>query len=295
MGASQCTDEGGDMSIKVMTAVFDRYPNGGGEMLLALALADHASDDGTRVYPGVKALAEKTRQSERTVQYQLRRMQETGWLILVSTGNGGRSMASEYRISPDWIKGAEIAPFKKGAIDDIKGANGSTKGCNSAQKRVQQTAPANNRQEPSENHQGTVKSSALGLIDVPDELLADWNKVRKDKKAGEATAAAVKLLQTEARKAGLTDSEAITVCCGYGWQGFRAAWYLKDNQDGHPRAPQRPQAQSFAQQDREEGMRRWEEMTGRVHPDRQQHQGAGVIDVTVRDAGHGRNQLGWQQ
>lgn len=34
------------MSIKVMTAVFDRYPNGGGEMLLALALADHASDDG---------------------------------------------------------------------------------------------------------------------------------------------------------------------------------------------------------------------------------------------------------
>ena len=36
------------MSVKVMTAVFERYPVGGGEMLLALALADHASDDGTR-------------------------------------------------------------------------------------------------------------------------------------------------------------------------------------------------------------------------------------------------------
>ncbi|PIG09482.1 hypothetical protein CLU84_2393 [Comamonas sp. 26] len=79
------------MSIKVMTAVFERYPNGGGEMLLALALADHASDDGARVFPSIKALAEKTRQSERSVQYQLRRMQETSWLILVNAGNGGRA------------------------------------------------------------------------------------------------------------------------------------------------------------------------------------------------------------
>lgn len=144
------------MSVKVMTAVFDRYPNGGGEMLLALALADHASDDGSRVYPSIKALAEKTRQSERSVQYQLRRMQEAGWLILVSAGNGGRSMSSEYRISLDWIKGAEIAPFQKGAIDDEKGAIQNTKGCNPQQKRVQPIAPANNHQEPLEKHQGIV-------------------------------------------------------------------------------------------------------------------------------------------
>jgi uncharacterized protein YdaU (DUF1376 family) len=35
---------------------------------------------------------------------------------------------------------------------------------------------------------------------------------------------------------------------------------------------------SFAEQDREAGMRRWEEMTGRVHPDRQQ--GGAVLAVT---------------
>lgn len=40
-----------------------------------------------------------------------------------------------------------------------------------------------------------------------------------------------------------------------------------------------PPAQSFAERDREAGMARWEEMTGRVHPDRQQHAGA-VIDIT---------------
>lgn len=105
---------------------------------MLLALADHASDDGTRVFPSIKALAEKTRESERSVQYQLRRMQEAGWLILVNAGNGGRSMHSEYRISLEWIKGAEIALFQKGANDRAKG-------CNPELERVQPIAPANNR------------------------------------------------------------------------------------------------------------------------------------------------------
>lgn len=132
------------MSVRIMTAVFDRYPNGGGEMLLALALADHASDDGTRVYPSIKALAEKTRQSERTIQYQLRRMEESGWLILVNAGNGGRSMTSEYRISPEWIKGAEIAPIQKGATDDKKGATDDTKGCNPLHPQITIIEPSMN-------------------------------------------------------------------------------------------------------------------------------------------------------
>lgn len=97
------------MSVKVMGMVFDRYPNGGGEMILALALADHSSDDGTGIYPSVASLAEKTRQSVRAVQYQLRGMEKAGWLILVNAGNGGRNMRREYRISEAWIKGADFA------------------------------------------------------------------------------------------------------------------------------------------------------------------------------------------
>lgn len=145
------------MSVRIMTAVFDRYPNGGGEMLLALALADHASDDGTRVYPSIKALAEKTRQSERTIQYQLRRMEESGWLLRVGHGNGGRSQTTEYRISPLWLKGAEIAPIQKGASDDEKGATDDTKGCNLEQERVQPVAPANNRHR-------TIKEPSVTVI-----------------------------------------------------------------------------------------------------------------------------------
>ena len=165
------------MSIKVMTAVFDRYPNGGGEMLLALALADHASDDGSRVFPGVAALSEKTRQSERTVQYQLRRMEEMGWLIVVGAGNGGRSMHREYRISLDWIKGAEIAPIQKGATDDTKGATTGIKGCNPQQKRVQPVAPANNRHrtiiESSVNHHDDAADATPQKIAVRSSVLPD--------------------------------------------------------------------------------------------------------------------------
>ncbi len=145
--------------------------------------ADHASDDGTRVFPGIKALAEKTRQSERTIQYQLRRMEESGWLILVSAGNGGRSMTSEYRISLDWIKGAEIAPIQKGASDDEKGATGDKKGCKSAQERVQPVAPANNRHrtinEPSVNRAAaaTPAKPSRGTV-VPSDFEPDQTATR---------------------------------------------------------------------------------------------------------------------
>ena len=117
--------------------VFDRYPNGGGEMLLALALADHAHDDGTHIFPSIARLAEKTRQSERSVQYQLRRMEQSGWLVLVNAGMGGRrsgfgegGRTRQYRINPEWMKGADIAPFGKGAKQAIEG-------CKTTHERVQ--------------------------------------------------------------------------------------------------------------------------------------------------------------
>lgn len=158
------------MSARMTGMVFDRYHAGGGEMLLALALADHAHDDGTHIFPSVALLAAKTRQSERTVQYQLRAMQAAGWLVLVNAGTGGRLAGQgyagrprEYRINPEWIKGAEIAPLKsdaekgdlnagrasraerKGANfaplnEGGKGADSGAKGCKTASLRVQNGA-----------------------------------------------------------------------------------------------------------------------------------------------------------
>ena len=216
------------MSVRIMAEVFERYQHGGGEMLLALALADHADDNGTNIYPSIKNLAAKTRQSARTVQYQLRRMQEAGWLLLVGFGNGGRSKTTEYRISPLWLKGAEIAPIEKGATDDIKGATDDTKGCNPRQKRVQPVAPASNHHrtiiEPSRNSKRKSASAFDRPNDVSEKTWHDWVALRKAKRAA-ITGTAIDGIRRESEKAGLSLEAALAYCCAQGWQGFNAGWY----------------------------------------------------------------------
>lgn len=97
------------MSGKLVGMVFDHYPNGGSELLMAVKLADNAADDGRYIFPSVATLSAQTRQSERTVQYQLKRMVAMGWLVLVREAvgggrGGGFGRAREYRIHPDWIR-----------------------------------------------------------------------------------------------------------------------------------------------------------------------------------------------
>ncbi|CAN7609747.1 helix-turn-helix domain-containing protein [Caballeronia sp. LjRoot34] len=179
-----------------MTAVFDRYPEGGGEMLVALKLADHADDDGSHIYPSIKYIAEKTRQSPRAVQYQIRRMEKTGFLILVAHAGGGRGKAREYRINPAWINGAELAPISdglkgaenapngkgaipagKGATDDEKGANQSAKGRNSFAPESSGTTT-----ESSGNHQPARRAPRVALhaellnLELPEAIPFDvWD------------------------------------------------------------------------------------------------------------------------
>jgi hypothetical protein len=109
------------VSVKAMSAVFERYPAGGGEMLLALALADVARDDGVLMLnDSIAELARKTRQTERGVQKQLKRMQDIGWLTCVRQSDGGRNRVSVYRINAEWIAGAELPA--QGASDARAGA-----------------------------------------------------------------------------------------------------------------------------------------------------------------------------
>ena len=110
------------MSVKVMSMVFEYYPEGGSEMLLALALADFSNDDGTQIYPSVSALGKKTRQSDRNVQLTIKKMLANGFLTLVEAGGreGKKYRANEYRInlfffdSSDTNLGGEIfSPMPK--------------------------------------------------------------------------------------------------------------------------------------------------------------------------------------
>ena len=69
----------------------------------------------------------------------------------------------------------------------------------------------------------------------------------------------------------------LQVWCRRGSQGLEAAWLRPDErkQPHHPK--------TFAERDREAGMARWEEQTGRIHPDRLKAQQHDAIDVTPRN------------
>jgi len=102
------------MSARCIGLVFERYPAGGGEFALALALADNAHEDGSHIYPKLETMASKSRQDVRSVQRHLRRMLAMGWLLLVRPA-AGRGRPAEYRISPRWLKGDNLSPFSEEA------------------------------------------------------------------------------------------------------------------------------------------------------------------------------------
>lgn len=118
------------MSVKMMNMVFDRFPHGGNDMVLALAIADHAHDDGTHIYPGNERLAKKTRMSERTITRLLAKFEQIGWLIKVKNGNSGRGNANEFNISENWLKGDNLSTF----ISAIKVDKKTERVTNDAQK-----------------------------------------------------------------------------------------------------------------------------------------------------------------
>ena len=63
-----------------MTEVWQRSTQKGSALLLLLAIADHAHDDGSGAYPSVPSLAKKVRMSERNTQYLLLKLEASGEL-----------------------------------------------------------------------------------------------------------------------------------------------------------------------------------------------------------------------
>ena len=79
------------------------------EYLLLVALADHAHDDGSEVFPTVEYLCWKTRLSERLVRNKLKEWREEKVLIPIGGEGGGRGRTVEYELKVDMLPSKE--PF----------------------------------------------------------------------------------------------------------------------------------------------------------------------------------------
>lgn len=69
------------MSIKVITHVWEQSKQKGSALLMMLAIADNANDEG-EAWPSLKTLAHKTRMSKRNAQMVIKKLEESGELAV---------------------------------------------------------------------------------------------------------------------------------------------------------------------------------------------------------------------
>lgn len=222
-----------------------------------MALADRADDSGV-AWPSIAWLCEWTCYGRRTVMDALVDLKASGLVRIVE--NKGRNSSYEIDLAalsqkfPETFEDqtgtqAVAAPVKEEEIGDNPG--GSRTGAGTARVREPHGHPGGSRtplvREPhgggagaapdtsidihkTSKRQGEARENAPAVSQLPGvsaELMADYEQVRKAKKAGPFTATALAGLQREASKAGVTLAEAITECCEAGWQGFKAEWYFR--------------------------------------------------------------------
>lgn len=84
------------MAIRWTEEVWGLGRHGGGKLLVLLALADFANNDG-EAWPSIDSLAEKVRLSPRHVQRLLRELEEDGEIEAVGGHAAGRSNTTTYR------------------------------------------------------------------------------------------------------------------------------------------------------------------------------------------------------
>ncbi|MBB2680622.1 UNVERIFIED_ORG: hypothetical protein GGI61_004221 [Rhizobium esperanzae] len=106
------------MSIAVMNTVWENGPDDRTEFMVLLALADWSDDKGNS-WPGIEALAKKSRCSVRTAQITLNRLKDHGktgsGLIKIFPG-AGPSGVNKYQINLALLKAGPV-----GGISDIRG------------------------------------------------------------------------------------------------------------------------------------------------------------------------------
>jgi hypothetical protein len=132
------------MSIRIMSKVWDSAPYEGGALLVLLALADYANDEG-ECWPKIETLATKARMSARQAQNIIRQFQSEG-VISIQPG-GGRGRASRYTI--ERVK--PTSPFcseerVKSDAERVKSATEKGEICDSAIRKESSLEPS---KEPS--------------------------------------------------------------------------------------------------------------------------------------------------
>jgi DNA-binding transcriptional ArsR family regulator len=212
-----------------------------GEKLVLLALADCADDDGV-CWPSVGTLARKTGQSQRTVQGALKALERAGHLTRDQRIGRGcyytihpRKICTPAKSAPPQNPAntpADSAPKPSGTTNDtIPNGIASTRA-----RKPQAAKPA---QKPRAKPAGTIARPP----NVDAQVWADFLTHRKAKGAP-VTETVIKQFTKEAEDVGWSLEDAMRESVLRGWQGFKAKWIRRDDNNNRKSSGQAGQPRS---------------------------------------------------
>ncbi len=123
------------MSVRVMSMVFEAHGITSTQKLVMLALADHAADDGTSIYPSIETIASKTCLSETAVRKALRELRGNLALIRIARRFTSR-MPNKYAINI-----TRLSSLKRVSPEDTLDAGVSPKDTQGVTKRHPRVSP----------------------------------------------------------------------------------------------------------------------------------------------------------
>jgi len=194
-----------------------------------LASANHTARKwrGISIQPGQlitgrKALAEKTGLSERQVRTCLKRLEDSGNLTSQPTNRFTRITVVNWELyQSDDREATSRSTSKRPASDQPPTTNGEGK---------------NGKKDNTRAHSSDAN---LKPDDVSQETWNDFLQIRQAKKKP-LTQSAVRMLCTEAQKAGWSTESAVQEAAARGWQSFKAS-YVADQQTQQPAKRKNPQ------------------------------------------------------
>lgn len=208
------------MSIKVMSLVWEHYPEGGTNLLALLALADYSDDDG-RCFPSISSIAKKIRLKHRQAQRLVHKLINDGYVRVIGNQQGG------------WHGDTRRYQIMIATLTGVLGDTGVTNTPNGCRGRHSSGVLDDTQTiiepsiEPSINTQREKKPDFFAGIDP--QIVADYQALRKAKKVGPMTDTALTAMKKQADLAGCSLQDALQTCVERGWVGFKAEWVMRDS------------------------------------------------------------------
>lgn len=214
------------------------------EKLVLVALANYANTN-DEAWPSIKQLSECTSLDRKTVLKSIGILVECGLIEYTGVSKGETRSVKTYRLNTDLT---DASSPQNGTVKQPQKRNCPQNGTVPNFPLSSPEFPAKQSQisreevpnvghgtineplkEPSGNRQKAQAPFSTDLLireGVPDDVARDFAELRKRLKAP-ISETAVKGLNREAQKAGMTLTEVLETVCANGWRGFKADWITK--------------------------------------------------------------------